>query len=747
MAPVNAPDLCEAIREAALLDSPRQNALAHELLPRFADLKGLANELLRRGWLTPFQLNKLAAGRADQLLLGPYVLLGLIGEGGMGKVFKAEHRRLKRLAALKVIKPEYLTAPGALTSFQREAEAAARLDHPNIVRIYDANEADGTHFIAMEYIDGTDLAHLVKKRGRLSVAAACNYARQVALGLEHAHTRGLIHRDIKPSNLLLAGETGVVKILDLGIARLTRPDGTGQTTNAAGLVVGTPDFVAPEQARNPCDVDFRADLYSLGCSLYYFLIGRPPFQGVSSVETLLQHVLDEPPTVEELRSDLPPGLSGVVQKLMAKRVQDRFSTAAEVVAALGPYAEQDTGIDWAAATGIDAALPEASDVALGMTPHSTARLSGSRVRPVLPLSLTIANPTEAPPSSTPRRPPDWRRRVAVLLFVISVMSIAGGITCLFMIPVAPAPESKNTPPSPTAALPATDVRPASSIPATPPGTLERQAARKILEAGGRLVVQAPADGPQPFPVLPNNTLPKTAFHVTEVNFSDNPRITDAVLETLNDLTGLRSLNLSGTKVNGSFLKSLQHTTELQTINLRNSDVTDGALERLGAFSNLRVVNLGKTGITDGGARSLSRLRKLKELYLDDTTVDDRALEALANSPELETIHLDGSRVTDAGLEQLTRFRHLRSVTLDNLPITDDGLKYLEKLSLDHLRLNSTLVSDKGIKSLRVQIHLRTLGVRRTAITPEGIVELRKQLPNCQIERDTKDKDQLPVKPR
>jgi eukaryotic-like serine/threonine-protein kinase len=248
----------------------------------------------------------------------------------MGQVFKARQRRLNRLCALKVILAENLASEGALARFQREAEAAARLDHPNIVRIYDAGDARGVHFLAMEYIDGVDLSSLMKQSGPLAVSTACDYMRQAALGLQHAHEKKLVHRDFKPANLMLTRE-GVVKILDMGIARFQggKSDMTGTNT-----VMGTPDYLSPEQAVDAKRVTIRADLYSLGCSLYHLLAGRVPFRGDNLTTILLAHQRDEPTPLESLRPGLPRELGAIVRKLMAKNPDDRYSTPGEVAEVL-----------------------------------------------------------------------------------------------------------------------------------------------------------------------------------------------------------------------------------------------------------------------------------------------------------------------------------------------------------------------------------------------------------------------------
>jgi serine/threonine-protein kinase len=330
-------DWVEVLRRTPLLTPAQIDELTRDLEKRFPDPRALARELLRRGWLTPYQINQLAHGRGPELVLGPYLLLERLGEGGMGQVFKARHQKLERVVALKVIRKERLAHPDAVRRFHREVRAAAQLSHLHVVHAYDADEVGGTHFFAMEYVEGTDLAALCKQRGPLPVREACEYVRQAALGLQHAHERGLVHRDVKPSNLLLAARDQVVKVLDMGLARLADRGGETDSTSALtaeGAVMGTPDYLAPEQTLDSHTVDIRADLYSLGCTLYYLLSGRVPFPGGSLGQKLIRHQLREPESVEQLRPEVPAAVAAVVRKLMAKKPEERYQTPAEAAAAL-----------------------------------------------------------------------------------------------------------------------------------------------------------------------------------------------------------------------------------------------------------------------------------------------------------------------------------------------------------------------------------------------------------------------------
>ncbi|MCI0460102.1 MAG: serine/threonine protein kinase [Gemmataceae bacterium] len=305
----------------------------------FPEPRALARQLVQRNWLTPFQVNKVFQGRAGELTLGPYVLLERLGEGGMGTVFKARHQLMDRIVALKVIRKEKLSGPDAIQRFQREMRAAARLQHPNIVMAYDADQVGDTHFLVLEYVEGTDLGKLVIKEGPLPVARACAYVLQAALGLQHAFERGLVHRDVKPGNLLLSGE-GIVKVMDLGLARLGKAGGeqtVGELTHE-GMVMGSPDYIAPEQAQEAHAVDIRADIYALGCTLYHLLTGRVPFPEGSFTQKVLRHMIEEAPLAGSLRPEVPPALSAVVLKMMAKRPEGRYQTPAQVAEALAPFA-------------------------------------------------------------------------------------------------------------------------------------------------------------------------------------------------------------------------------------------------------------------------------------------------------------------------------------------------------------------------------------------------------------------------
>ena len=344
----------DSLRASGLLTDAQLAELAKLPEARDPAPTPLARVIFQRGWLTRFQLNMIAAGSAKGLTVGPYTILDRLGEGGMGMVYKARHQHMQRIVALKVIRKEKLASPDAVKRFYQEVQMAATLHHPNIVLAYDAGQAGNTHYFAMEYVDGVDLSHLVKEKGPLPVAQACDYIRQAALGLQHAHEKGLVHRDVKPSNLLVSrapsstdvssapttvARGDVVKLLDMGLAR-TQGGDTGLTK--IGAVIGTPDYLAPEQAMNSKAADIRADLYSLGCSLFYLLTGKPPFTGGELTEVLLRHQMEKPVALAEYDVEAPEEVQDILDRLMAKDPKDRYQTPAELVADLAPFCQTGT---------------------------------------------------------------------------------------------------------------------------------------------------------------------------------------------------------------------------------------------------------------------------------------------------------------------------------------------------------------------------------------------------------------------
>ncbi len=341
---VNRETFLQHLRQSGLVTS-REFRKVIDSMPEVTRGRSLARALVDWGMITKFQAELLLIGRTSGFFLGPYKILDQLGQGGMGRVYKALHQTMNRTVALKVLAPHLVKTSKAQKLFLREVQAAAKLNHPNIVTAYDANQVSGRHFLAMEYVDGPNLEQLVREQGQMPVEMACEIIRQAANGLQHAHEHDMIHRDIKPANLLLQPaknlQSFVVKILDFGLAKLLQPatQDLGRTVETKeNTVMGTPDFLSPEQARNLHQVDGRSDLYSLGCTFYYLLTGKVPFPGGTTLEKLLRHASVEPAAVENFRGDVPAPVSAILKKLLAKDTADRFQTPLELSGALAPFA-------------------------------------------------------------------------------------------------------------------------------------------------------------------------------------------------------------------------------------------------------------------------------------------------------------------------------------------------------------------------------------------------------------------------
>ena len=338
------------VRQSGLLPD-EELARAEKDLPPSNRGRNVARVLVEKGLLTKFQAERLLAGRTAGFLLGQYRILDQIGRGGMGRVFKAEHRTMGRIVALKVLASDLTRTGRAQEMFLREVRAAAQLVHPNIVIAYDANEIDGRTYLVLEYVDGPNLEQLVRQQGPLPVGQACDYVRQIAHGLQCAHLHGMVHRDVKPANILvqrrgLNGDVvGLVKISDFGLARLRHPNAAeafsghpGTILTRDNTVMGTPDYLSPEQARNLHNTDIRSDLYSLGCTFFFLLTGRVLFPGGSTLDKLIRHGAVKPPSVRAARPETPPEVEAVVEKLLAKHPEERYQTPADLAATLEQFA-------------------------------------------------------------------------------------------------------------------------------------------------------------------------------------------------------------------------------------------------------------------------------------------------------------------------------------------------------------------------------------------------------------------------
>jgi serine/threonine protein kinase len=452
--PANNDELLDLVRKSGVLDEKRlEGYLAKVGYPNGVppEPSKFAGVMVRDGVLTHFQAEQLNQGKWRRFTIGRYKVLERLGAGGMGSVYLCEHKLMRRRVAVKVLPTAKAEEPASLERFYREARAVAALDHPNIVRAYDIDQDDKLHFLVMEFVDGANFQEIIKRSGPMDVTRAAHYIRQAALGIQHAHeAAGLVHRDIKPGNILV-DRNGIVKVLDMGLARFFHDTDDILTKKYDENVLGTADYLAPEQALDSHGVDIRADIYSLGATFYFCLTGRPPFAEGSIAQKLIWHQTRQPKPVRSIRPDVPAEIAAIIEKAMAKDPAQRYQTPIAVAEALAPWTTTPIPLP------PESEMPHLSLAAMGGgAPGGGATLTGlSQTGSSDPPSGTrkpwqVANgssPSAAPPRLPTPAPPTVPSSPDVNLH-----------------PNSAAPAASPTPP---VLRPATTVQPGSKAPVRP----------------------------------------------------------------------------------------------------------------------------------------------------------------------------------------------------------------------------------------------------------------------------------------
>jgi serine/threonine protein kinase len=688
----SATDLVDLLHRLELLSAEQLAELRGDFTASAHDSDALVSELKRRGWLTSYQAAQLFAGRGQDLILGNYVLLDELGEGGMGRVFKARHRRMGRVVALKAIAPDKLEDPDSLSRFLREIEAAAQLEHPNVVRAYDADQVGTTHFFVMEYIEGVDLEKWVRQNGPLPIECACDYVRQAALGLQHAHERGLVHRDIKPSNLLLNTRDDTVKLLDLGLARLNRRatgGGALPTLTCAGQIMGTPDFIAPEQARDTHAADIRADLYSLGCTLYFLLTAKPPFPAESMVEKLLKHQFDMPTTLERLRPEASPEVSAVINRLMAKNPADRYQTPAEAAAALALLGERTTR------PAPSRNLPPPAAPSVLLSPDTCTGQPTLRIRAPVPK----AN----------------RARLRLLLAVFGLLLMALAVLTAWRLKALLRQGNETNSPQVDASV------------------RDSNGSRSTNDARSAESPQQAAAAFQKLQAIVSVARDREHAPVVSVDCT-GLKIGDADLVHLEALPELEKLFLFDTPIGDAGMAHLRKMFHLKYLGLSKTGVTNAGLEHLRELPQLEELWLDHTSIGNAGLSHLKGLTRLHRLHLGGTRITDAGLPHLKGLVQLRVLDLRETRI-GSGLGHLSGLLELQSLDLSNTRIEDAVLAHLLKTAnLRNLNLSGAGIHDAGLNHLHSLRHLQTLDLSSTKVSEDGVEKLQQALPSMKIAR-------------
>jgi serine/threonine protein kinase len=444
--PATSAEFLDLVRKSGVLDEKRldphlEKLRAANALPN--EPGKLAGILVRDGLLTHFQAEQLMLGKWRRFTIGKYKVLERLGSGGMGSVYLCEHKLMRRRVAVKVLPTAKASDPSALERFYREARAVAALDHPNIVHAYDIDQDENLHFLVMEYVDGASLQEIIKKTGPMDPGRAAHYLRQAAVGLHHAHAAGLVHRDIKPGNILV-DRTGIVKVLDMGLARFFNDEEDILTKKYDENVLGTADYLAPEQALDSHGVDIRADIYSLGATFYFVLTGRTPFSEGTVAQKLIWHQTRQPKPIRALRPEVPEGLTAVIDKMMAKDPGQRYQTPLAIAEALAPWTQSPIG------PPPEAEMPKLSLAAVGVSPGETTQVTTSP--PTGAVSPSPRKNWQVPPSANkPAAKPPETRAPAAAPTAASPRPAVATPTLTASTPAVPSPQANGQPAPETSA--------------------------------------------------------------------------------------------------------------------------------------------------------------------------------------------------------------------------------------------------------------------------------------------------------
>lgn len=650
----------------------------------------MAEALIRQNRLTPYQIRCILEGQGDGLVFDEYIIVDKLGEGGMGIVYKAQHRRMKRYVAIKAIAPRVMESPHAKLRFHREVEAAARLDHQNIVRAYDAREVGGNLYLVLEYVKGRDLADLIRLQGPLSCAQGIDFILQAARGLDYSHRMGIIHRDIKPSNLLV-DEHGILKILDLGLARIDRLQPENQKSSqraltATGQIMGTADYMAPEQAANVRNASARSDIYGLGCTLYQLLSGRPPYGGETSVEKFLAHANDPIPSLRDVRSEVPEELDAALQRLLAKRPEDRFQSMQELIELLEDLQNQPV-LQTVRNEGYPTRVFSNMETAQSLDSAAESVLAGLAARRMEPSAHSIESANYSIAESETinvGKPKSWGILVGVLCIIAAIVAFT----------------NFNR-------------------------SGDGQADRPQSNNGQTAIAESERENVEGSPVKLgafSNASGKLAAEPPNLPLAERVREVKGIWRESGGQIAVEFSNLGPSgEFDRALLPEIVATAGLRRLVFRSArNLLAEDIDSLSAASSLEELVLWSCGLTDGHVKEISRFPNLRLLSLRGNQLTDAALGHLRGSRHLETLDLSlNGGLTPKGLQALFELELLQLVILDYQTYSKDEEGFLAFLQ----RLNEVPGT-----TLEVQLSILRQGqspIRLSPPYPSSIEELRK----------------------
>ena len=754
--PASTEEFTRQLLDAGLFSPADLQTLLDGLPPTsMTDGQQLARELVRLKKLTSYQARAIYQGQGKSLLMGNYLILDKLGQGGMGMVLKAEHKRMKRLVALKVLSPAVTKTPDAVRRFQREVEAAAKLEHPNIVSAYDADDANGIHFLVMQYVDGTDLSALVKTQGPLPVEKAAACITQAARGLEFAHQQGVIHRDIKPANLLIDA-AGTVKILDMGLARIEGDTGAQAELTSTGAVMGTVDYMAPEQALSTKHADARSDVYSLGISLWYLLTGRCAYDGDSLMAKLLAHRDLPIPSLCQARAEIPPGVDAVFRKMVAKQAQDRYQSMTAAISDLqrclaGPASSVSVNVVQRSensefnsflkslespSTSTQAATrsqPRAASVAVDAAAEAT--MVGDGTEATDPQTLTKALPSATGLKSRHKR----SQNSATSWWQDRRVHIGGGIGVLLvgLIWALVPPGKKGLP---VASTKRSTAKESPKRVTTKNATSKdfkkdtyKEAVDWLFSVGAKVAV-----GP-PGAVVETHSTAETLSSGQPVGYVmlGGKVVAEADMARLSALPDIHSLSLHGCDIGDQGMLPMADLPKLAGLDVSRTRVTDRGLEPLLKCPDLYSLHVNDAQITAEGLTTICRLSQLMDLNLGSVPITDQSLKQLQALRGLRSLDVSGcDKLTDECGAELARFPGLMTLYMARTSIGDRGLLGLSKTrSLKLLNLDYTELTDTSIPVLSQFKSLTNLHLFFNKLTADGVKQLATAMPWCEIDSD------------
>jgi serine/threonine protein kinase len=639
-------------------------------------------------------------------------ILELLGQGGMGAVYLAQDTRLGRRVALKTLRPELAAKPQAKERFLREARLAAAVENDHIVPIYHVGEDAGIPYLAMPMLQGQSLEDLLSQRRILAVPEVLSLGIQIAEGLAAAHERGLIHRDIKPSNIWIEPTGGGrVKILDFGLARSSDAD---TSLTQAGAILGTPSYMAPEQARGD-KLDARADLYSLGVVLYRAATGRLPLQGTDTMSMLMALATETPRPAHELNPEVPPPLSDLIMRLLAKDRDQRPASARAVIEELQGLQQNLLPLEATLATG---------SLTLGAQSESPATFEAI----FAPQTLFESRQTEAQPRRSGRNQHRWPLVAVGLFFVLT----SAGLLLLGQIILRITDKEGKTreielKPGDRIEIVHKPTRLKTPLKELPEvkivaGDPDRRTAEYVLSVGGAITIAE--NGVERY-IRAIGDLPRDAFALTGVRLPPDSKVTDTGLAHFKGCRNLVTLDLRNTPVTDAGLAHFQDCKNLEVLDLWGTQTSDIGLAHFKHCKNLTYLALSGPGVTDAGLAHFQNCKNLQSLYLDGTQVTDAGLAYFQDCKNLSYLGLHATRISDAGLAHLRDCKNLVFLNLRYTRVTDAGLAHFQDCkNLEVLDLLGTQTSDVGLAHFKHCKNLRYLHLQGTRISDAGLAHLK-----------------------